>query len=211
MLPARTESADTDLALARRISECLEKASPDLTEVELVIESLAGMANPARSVLLVVRLLRHPDPRVRSKAALLLVRANPNRHTLETLLGDPDPRVRANVVEALWDQASPRVAAVLWKAARDPHHRVAGNALLALHRMGEAGAAPVITSMAAHDDPHFRATAAWVMGQTGDQRFMPVLAKMVQESDPNARGSVFRAVRLLKTRAEPGPAQGQSM
>jgi hypothetical protein len=116
----RSGSAEWIGPVARRILSILEQTSS------------AHRLGP-----LLVQLLRVPDPRIRSKVALMLGR---NTQDVRWALGDPDDRVRANAVEAIWGTNARDVRGTLWKMARDPNNRVAGNALLALYRVGEPAA-----------------------------------------------------------------------
>ena len=87
-----------------------------------------------RHQLVILRRIR--DPRVQSKLTLILARRVRDTEWLEQQFEDPDPRVRANVVEGLWDAAdSEEKKALLWRATHDPHNRVLGNALVGLVRM----------------------------------------------------------------------------
>jgi hypothetical protein len=124
---------------------------------------------------------------------------------MKGFLAEPDPRVRANAIEALWGMDSDQACAVMREAADDPNNRVAGNALVGLYRAGETLAIPRILQLACHPKAEFRTTAAWIMEQSGSPRFLPALAHMVRESDPRARAWVFRAITKLK-RAASGAA-----
>jgi HEAT repeat protein len=186
-----------DMRLARRLSGFPAEGVPDEV-AQRVLSLLCALPENARVLPMLIRLVRHPSPGVRSKAALVIGRVSKTPQMTEEMLLEPDPRVRANAVEALWGVDSARARAVLREAAEDPNNRVAGNALLGLYRLGETSSILRILSMAAHPKAERRATAAWVMEQTGSPRFLPVLAQMVRESDPRARSRVFRAIAGLK-------------
>lgn len=189
-----------DMKLARRLSGAASERTPEEV-VQRVLVLLNAIPENARVLPIVIKLLRHPSPSVRSKAALVIGRVSKTPQVMEEFLSEPDPRVRANAIEALWGMDSARARAVLREAADDPHNRVAGNALLGLYRVGETFAISRILQLAAHPKAEFRTTAAWVMEQTGSPRFLPALAQMVRETNPKARAWVFRAITRLKRTA----------
>jgi len=186
-----------DMKLARRLSGASSEGMPEEV-VQRVLVLLNSIPENARVLPIVIKLLRHPSPSVRSKAALVIGRLSKTPQVMQEFLSEPDPRVRANAIEALWGMDSARARAVLREAADDPNNRVAGNALLGLYRVGATCAISRILHMAAHPKAEFRTTAAWVMEQTGSPRFLPALAQMVRETNPNARAWVFRAITKLK-------------
>ena len=189
-----------DVKLARRITDSRLRGSEkiDNTVALRILEVLAIITDGTRILPMLIQVLREPDPRLRSKAALLVGRTNKNAQWVEQVLQQPDARVRANSIEALWGVDTEAVRAVLRGALRDSNNRVIGNALLGLYRLGDAVTIGLTLRMSQHPAPLFRATAAWVMGETGDPRFLPTLAQMVRETDTQARHSVFRAISKLK-------------
>lgn len=193
-----------DMKLARRLSGAASERVPEGV-IQRVLVLLNSIPENARILPIVIKLLRHPSPSVRSKAALVIGRVSKTPQVMQEFLSLPDPRVRANAIEALWGMDSAKARSVLREAADDPNNRVAGNALLGLYRAGEVFAITRILQMAAHPKAEFRTTAAWVMEQTGSPRFLAALAQMVRETDPKARAWVFRAIARLK-RAAAGAA-----
>src|SRR5208283_3130365 len=155
--------------------------------LQRVLLLLSSIPENARVLPMVVKLLRHPNQNVRSKAALVIGRVSKTPQVMKGFLAEPDPRVRANAIEALWGMDSDQACAVMREAADDPNNRVAGNALVGLYRAGETLAIPRILQLACHPKAEFRTTAAWIMEQSGSPRFLPALAHMVRESDPRAR------------------------
>jgi hypothetical protein len=191
-----------DVKLARRITTAGREATEIDPDVALRTLEVAGaISDGARIVPMLIQMLREPDPRLRSKAALLVGRINKSTQWAEQLLKEPDARVRANCVEALWSVENPAVREVLWQAVKDPNNRVQGNALLGLHRLGDGDVIEPLQSMTRHSSPVFRGTAAWVMGESGDPRFQPTLAQMIRETDVTARHAVFHALARIKQSA----------
>lgn len=144
------------------------------------------------------KLLRHPNARIRSKAASMIGKLSRQYDWLEQTQHEKDDRVRANALEALWEPGIPeRFRVRLWEAAKDPNNRVAGNALLGLYRQGECGCIPLITSMAKVEDENFRATAAWVIGETRDDRFRSFLVPLLVDSSALVRQNAKQAIQKV--------------
>jgi len=162
-----------------------------------LMDVLQTVSDGSRLLPLMMRLLRDPDARVRSKAALLVGRAKLSTRWVEECLTAEDARVRANAVESIWDMDSEEVRVLLWDLLSAPDNRSVGNSLIGLYRMGDAGAIEQILLMAQDTRDLFRSTAAWVMGSTGDPRFQPTLVNLIRDSAP-VRATAFRALGSLK-------------
>lgn len=185
LLRLLAQSVDSDSAIPRGAAGRLLDIIGDLAPINRILPSLA-------------RLFRHPDPYVRSKAVLMVGRANRSARWAVQRLSDPDTRIRASVVEGLWGAEGDDVREVLRNAAADSNNRVAGNALLGLYHMGDVATITEIQSMATNPSMLFRATAAWVMGETLSPRFLESLAAMLRDSSPMVRKRAFAAMRKVK-------------
>lgn len=183
--------------LSRLRTQPLEQASPTARRILNILEHASS---GARLAPMLVQLLRVPDPKIRSKVALLMGRGT---HELRWALGEADPRVRANAVEAVWGVDSKDTRRTLWELARDPNNRVVGNALLGLYRLSEAAAGEALEKMSEHDSPKFRATAAWVMGRTGNSRFLDALHRMEGDPEENVRRNAAQALARINAAATP--------
>ena len=166
---------------------------------------------PNRHVLLAVaKLLRHRNPHIRSKAALLYSRASKNPDWVRKMLAEPDARVRANAVEGLWENRSPFAIALFKEAALDPDHRVAANALIGLSGCNEehGEVLDLVQNMARNADPRARGAAAFVMGQIIDGNCTPILENLLRDGDQRVRGEALRALIRLRRleRHEAAPA-----
>jgi HEAT repeat protein len=161
---------------------------------------VASFSNGARLTTYLVQLLQHPSPEVRSKAVLLLGRANLNLTRVRSFLGSCDSRVRANAIETLWGREEPDVRVVLWQASKDPSPRVAVNALLGLCKAGDRDAALKLERLAGAPDAAMRSGSAWAMGEAGDREFEPVLKLLAHDSEPKVRAMAAKSLEKLKRR-----------
>jgi HEAT repeat protein len=169
---------------------------------ERILELLDAISVSNRVVPMLAQLVHHPNARLRAKVSLLIARWTRNVRAAEQQLDEPDSRIRANAVEALWGDKTGRVAPLLWRAAKDVDNRVVGNALFALYELKDQEVIPYILSMAGHKKPNFRATAAWTMGQTGDPRFLPALEKLTHDIYAPVRKSAARGIERISKREE---------
>lgn len=146
----------------------------------------------------VLKILKHPSPHVRSKAALFIGSRTQNLAWVTNQEGEDDPRVRANVIESLYGIHNESVAPLFYRSVHDPNNRVAGNAVLGLYLLKDTNSIPMIYQMAQHEDVPFRNTAAWLMGRTGDSRFSSALLELMRDSDETVRKQAFKALGQIK-------------
>lgn len=159
---------------------------------------------------LLMKLLRHADGKIRSKATLLLAREFRNLDWVAQQLTDPEPRVRANAAEGLWHaEDSPEKSSLLWQAVEDGQARVAINALVGLCRMGDGKAPRRLEELAAHACHRFRASAAWGMGELADVQFSDCLKRLARDEDSGVRRNAIRSLVRLRGRQAAAEAGGQ--
>lgn len=161
----------------------------------LILDAIAAIDNIGRTNSLLVRFLRNPNPRVRSKVAETLLKMTKSAETAATLLADPDDRVRANVIEGLWPQAhSAQVQQLFRQHMESPVPRVAINALLGLYRGGDPYAASQVTQLAMMPNPPMQRAAVWAMGYLAHEEFASPLRELLRSGDAFLRGNVLRAL-----------------
>jgi hypothetical protein len=178
---------------------------PDLEpeRAEHVLAILDVIAEGSRVAPMLRYLARDSNPRLRSKAALLVGRANRKPEWLEQQMRDADPRMRANAIEALWTVDAPAVRVQLCLAMDDPYLRVSSNALVGLYKLGDLSCIPRLRQQASHPSSPQRASAAWAMGETGDPRFLPTLREMNPDPVDKVARNITRAIERIDL------AQGQ--
>jgi hypothetical protein len=184
-----------DVGLARTLAEDL---SADSEPHARLIEILAVVSDGARIFPSLIRLLRHPNPHIRSKAVLIIGRGTRSARWVRQRLCDTDPRIRANAAEALWGLDTDEARDLLQSLVHDCNNRVAGNAILGLYRLGDCSMIAEILALAKHEAPLFRATAAWLAGETGDPRFTEMVAGLLRETNAVVRKRAFAALGSIR-------------
>jgi hypothetical protein len=128
-----------------------------------VLEVIDAISDCQRLVLPLMKFLKLPPHQLRSKAVKLIARARRNAGWAESILADPDPRVRSNLIDGLAQQRGDQIDILLRKAAADPHHRVSIAALLQLCQRGDEPSCEKIRRQAQEGDPPNRRAAEWAL------------------------------------------------
>jgi HEAT repeats len=163
------------------------------------LDILDEISERDRLVLNILTFLKHPNPKLRSKAARMLGKRRPNASCIDNLVHEADARVRANAVESLFDARNDYSYNLFRVLSKDANNRVAGNARLGLYLSGDTSSIGLIDELACDDRPNFRNTGAWVMSQTADARFVSVLGKLMTDPSETVRAQAFRALARIKT------------
>ena len=190
-----------DVALARLLAGLVHRQDHDTAQAGRLIRILERISDGARTYSSLARLLRHPDPSLRSKVVLMIGRGSKSVRWVRPRLTDPDSRIRANAVESIWGIDSPEAYDLLASMLHDPNNRVVGNAILGLYLLGDSGMVTLLHGLAAHPAAAFRATAAWAMGESADPRFVELLASMLRDESGLVRKRAFAAIGRLKASA----------
>ncbi|KLU55579.1 hypothetical protein EL84_26485 [Paenibacillus sp. VT-400] len=129
---------ETSLDTSRVLIELLEDRNPDFVKVGLV--AMWGQAVPEVMPAL-DRLVGAEHQDVRAEAVKLYLSASPalRDETILKLIQDPDPEVRAEVVQALGYKHASGSIPLLRKALRDEDWRVRYNSAESLSKLGEPG------------------------------------------------------------------------
>jgi len=173
-----------------------------LRVLDLVSECATHLAN-WRSL---IRIHADGDAQVKSRCAALLARYRFGDEAGLERFRRSDPRVRANIIQTLWDVDQDKANAVLEVAVQDEDSRVAGNACLALYNSGDTRALVRLAEMIESPEPRNRITAAWAIGQCRDGRFASRLLDALRGELPALRKRSLASLARL----EPIPAAGLS-
>lgn len=168
-------------------------------EVARLLSVLESIAPPSNLVPVLSAIMHHDNPKVRSKAALMMGRGKRNCAWVEEQLTEPDGRVRANAVESIWGLDGADVLEVFSTAVQDPVPRVAINGAIGLYRARQTRSVELLLTWAEDARFEFRRSACWGMGQTLDPRFLPMLAKRVRDSEPTVRSNALRAASTIRS------------
>ncbi|MEM8874547.1 MAG: HEAT repeat domain-containing protein [Planctomycetota bacterium] len=152
-------------------------------------------------------LCRDPRSKIRSKAVLLLGRIADGGGPVMRALGDDDPRVRANAVDALRlrlierRNGGPRVADLLRRRADVAENRERANAAAALHVLNEVDAGALLQRMLQDDRPTHRISALWAVRQTTSSATLPTVADLARtDAEPKVRKAALATLRLAAAR-----------
>lgn len=173
-----------------------------LEDIPRFLDVLAESIDGHRLMPLLTKFSAHSDERVRSKAVLWAGKLSKRGEGNVTLSMDPDPRVRANAVEALWGRRDEEALQVLGKAAADKHHRVAGNALYGLYCAGDIASVRQIACMVESEDPAWQLAGVWLVGKTADPRFLQLIHNSMAVATGKLRSALLKAGRTIKARKD---------
>jgi HEAT repeat protein len=188
----------SDAAIARRLADSAIGHGEAIGDPARLMEILSEIADASRVLPHLMRLLRHPNPYLRSKVVKMIGRGGRSVKWVKGRLNEADPRVRANAIEALWGVDTPEARSLLELATNDADNRVLGNALLGLYYAGDCAVLEDLVKLSAHESKLFRATAAWVMGRTGDLRFSDIIRRLLLEPDGLIRKRALSALTDIK-------------
>jgi HEAT repeat protein len=206
---ARRVDPMVDVVLARNLADsAMDSGTVQIADPSRLMDILCEIADAGRIMPSLMRMMRHPNSHLRSKAVKLIGRGSLSAKWVMGRLSESDPRVRANAVESLWGVDTPEARTLLSFAANDGDNRVVGNALLGLYYLGDTSALIDVMKLAAAESALFRSTAAWVMGESADPRFTESLRRMISDPDTVIRKRVFAALAQIKT-ANAQPAVGE--
>jgi hypothetical protein len=178
-----------------------------LRVLDIISECASHLAN-WRSL---ARIHQDGDARVKRKCATLLARFRFDDRAGLDLFRRSDPRVRANIIQTIWDAEQAKVDALLGVAIHDEDNRVAGNACLALYNAGGPRSLARLATLLDSAEPKDRITAAWVLCRCRDGRFANRLLDASRSSVPALKRmaiaglSRLQAIVLPEQSSQPSP------
>lgn len=196
------EMMDAGQRIPERIALALQaEPLPDGFRADRMIELLGRITPPARLLPLLDRVMPSSNSRIRSKAWKLYATASLDLSWAKQHIDDEDPRVAANVIEALW-RAEPTAELhdIFRVAALQERNRVAGNGLVGLFSFEDPLAVEIVNRMAAHTDPSFRATAAWVIGRVYWREGTEILKALKKDVCEKVRINADRSILRIAQR-----------
>jgi hypothetical protein len=208
--PAAAKLARSLLLIEPRIDRWLAHAAfswaADRDQKTLLrcLEILETMATRPRINSALFQLLKSVNGAARSKVVGIMARSSPTEGEIREWLGDPDPRTRANVLEAVAasDGKMEWTRQVLMDHLDDPNGRAAVNAAMGLYRMGmQESALAGLSRLALSRDPMVRCSAAWIMGEIPNIKLFDILNRL--RTDPVGRVR-WHALRSLSRQVRAG-------
>jgi HEAT repeat protein/ATP/ADP translocase len=178
------------------VAACLNDPEPDVREQ--AVEALRQLVAQPQAIVEHVRpLLDDPDPCVRARAALALLRAGPAleaEEALKALSAAEAVEARVEGMRALGEWGAVHIFDLAAGGLRDPFPPVRQEAAQALPRIDAARAVdPLIRALGDHDRS-VREAAASALGQIGASALPQTVAAL---SDPALEGGALRALERL--------------
>jgi hypothetical protein len=169
-------------------------------ELTRVLEILSKAVDAEHLEGILTLLSEHPDPRLRSKVAMLAGSILRQQPKCVALLRDADPRVRANAIASLWGRRDPESIQAFKEASLDNYHRVIANGLYGLYQAGEISAVRGILKLIRDADPDRQLAGSWLVGQTADPRFSTVIDEYLSVKTGRVKLALLNASRKMKKR-----------
>jgi hypothetical protein len=202
---ARKVDPSLEVRLGRFVQESLRTqaaAENVVKDAARMMDILALVSNPQRLLPMLSQLSQHSDSFIRSKVTLLQGRIQQNPRVARTRLGDEDPRVRANAIEAIWGATDSESIALFQEAAFDSNRRVSMNALYGLYMAGHMEILPLVHAKALDIDQHTAHSVLWMMGEAGDPRFLPLISNLLPTSKDRFRSGLLKAATRTRQRRD---------
>lgn len=185
------------IPVPQRLANALQTET-DLGRAERVLEILPHVTPRAQLVEILNQALPLTEARVRSKVWKLYVQATEDPSWALAHLDDPDPRVAANIVEALWrSPMSEELQKVYERAACQPRNRVASCGVVGLLMAGGESGPAHVRRMVASEDAAFRASGAWVIGKARWEAGRELLEPLRRDEDAKVRMNAEKSLGRL--------------
>jgi hypothetical protein len=169
--------------------ECAERALEILDEI-----------SPGRRIVSIMHhLTDHKDPKISSKAVLLIGKRLQNLAWARRVIAEStEPRLRANAIETMWGMTTPEVVGFFHGCLADWDNRVVGNAIVGLHQAGHSETKTLLAEIATNSNPKLRMTAAWAMGYIGDATLAVLLNSLAKDKCAEVRRAALRSLRQFQ-------------
>ena len=174
------------------------------------LELLEVIAESKQIVPLLFGLISSDNPKIQSKAALIIQKLDSEQAYTRRLLQHPDARVRANALQGIADRADAQGAELLLQGLTDTDYRVRTLAAVGLSRLGDSQGLQALFRMLRNPRPLERRSAAWGLGVCGNASALPRL-EVVARGDPDerVRELAARACQKITERGKTDVKQGK--
>ncbi len=182
--------------------------SEDSSVVMHALELLEVIAESKQIVPLLFSLVSSDNPKVQSKAALIIQKLDSEQAYTRRLLQHPEARVRANALQGIADRANAQGTEFLLQGLTDTDHRVRTLAAVGLSRLGDPQGFQVLLRMLRHSKPVERRSAAWGLGVCGNAAALPRLEALARgDPDERVRELAAQACQKISERSKTAEKQ----
>lgn len=170
-----------------RLSQLL--ASPDPSARASAANAAAESGNPAAIRPLSARLRSEPEARVRNALLTALARLGTPEGlaAIRGQAGDPDPKNRCRVLEALYRAQDQQVFPLAIRLLSDLDSEVKSMAFQIVKKLGRDGIMQIIGKMLSADDVRWKVYAVAALGQIASAEGVAVLARCLTHATPEVR------------------------
>lgn len=202
----------TQLSDAERksLTRIMQRIDQDF--VENLAETLGGLDDEDRvhMTLILAELTEHPtawetiehlltdqNERVRASAVRGLGHISADEiddATIRSLFNDPDPRVRANLIESLPVKKKVQWAERIEESIHSDIPRERANAVLAMFEIGRSDAEIALMQMLRHPDSWMRTSGLWVLSRVDCPHLMFKALDLAEDAAPHVRVHALRAI-----------------
>jgi hypothetical protein len=195
--------------------QCLSR-SVSLPRVIRGIEILGAIVQEPRLTVLLRPFLASSNSQIVSKCVLVLGRHSQDVGWIKNIMSPggsgisapgvsgriaakiADGRIRANLIEAIWERRGSDVEQILRQAVSDPYHRVAANAIYGLYLAGSDDYKNALEELIRNSNPAFRRAAVWVMTSAGAPDAALSIKALIKDTDAGVRRAAFAAIVHLR-------------
>lgn len=194
----------------RTMTRVLQKIDPDF--IDSLIDLMGGLDEEDRIHLALILaeasdlpeasrvvedMLEDVSERIRATAVRGLENMDPERmdeETIARLFRDPDPRVRANLIESLPLERKAQWVENIQEATRSNTPRERANAIRALFDLGHTEAEIALMQMLRHPDSWMRTSGLWILGQVDAPHLLGKAFELCDDPHPHVRVHALRAL-----------------
>ncbi len=190
-----------DATASALVTPLLRHPNPDIRT--LAAETLGKMGDPSNLPLLLSHYTNEAPATLKATILTAISRlarpGDPVSDIIAAALGDKDPRVRANAVEAVERLRLPTTTRMLAPLLEDEDNRVRANVLKALWDTHDrAKLAATLREMATHPSHWMRASAAFVLRHVRIDQHLKLVQTLLEDRIPEVHANAWKALLVLE-------------
>ncbi|OIP27891.1 hypothetical protein AUK22_04890, partial [bacterium CG2_30_54_10] len=181
----------------------------DPAQRESGLRQLSAIVKPEHAPFLLLRLEKEEDPRLVSFLLSLIgkIRVPQTYAAVIKHFKHPEPRVRANAIEAAMQidpKTTPDRASGFLK---DPNNRVRANAVIAWATRPNFDPLVWVRDLSEFGDPAYRRSALFVISRLQRPAFLPILENLMTDEDMEVRQLALKAIQEFATQGISGASE----